>query len=285
MGMGRVGVAAPSDNAAITLNPGLLGLRERYDFHAHFRLGPAGPAPRGEVGGGLGLQWAASAMDARTSSAVALGFAYSGDRFDAPLADRDLPGWWIPGEEITNRKRYQDFAGGLAIPLLDRHLSVGLGGDVGLYDHDRQGEGLFWDLHLGVGLQPTEGLTLGLSARDLLPGDGEDRPMQLLAGLRAEDQGNLAFEINAGHTWVDAASPLSLRAGLEKILGHAELRLGGGWSGPEGQTYATAGIGTSDEGGGLEYGVAVPLSPDPSPGALLHQISIRFGAPAPIDPL
>lgn len=284
LGMGRVGAAAASDNAAITLNPGLLGLRERYDFHAHFRLGPMGPGSGDAQAGPPSLQWAATAMDARTSSAVALGFAYSGDRLDAPLTDRDLPGWWLPGEEITNRKRYHDFAGALAIPLLDRRLSLGLGGNVGLYNHDRQGEGLLWDLHLGLGLQPTPGLTLGLSARDLVPGAGEDRPAQLLGGIRAEDAGNVAFEANVGYTWVPEGEPLSVGAGLEKVAGGAQLRLGGLWSGPEDQLYATAGLGMTDEGGGIEYGIAVPLGPELSLGALVHQVSVRFGAPAEISP-
>ena len=272
LGMGRVGAAASRDNAAITLNPGLLGLHERYDFHAHFRYGPD-----------AGLQWAASAMDGRTSGAVALGLAYSGDRFSPPLTDRDIPAWWPSGEEIPNRKRNDDVTAGLAVPMLQRRVSLGFGGTLGWYNHDRQGSGQLWDLHAGIGVKPIEALTLGLSLRNWAPTVNEDRPTQLLAGIALSDPDSIALEVDIGQTFGWVPHPLTFAAGIDKRVAGADLRFGGAWVGPEDTGFVTAGLGYTDSGGGIEYGLSVPVTGDVTLAATVHQISVRFGAPAPIE--
>ena len=291
LGMGGVGVAAPSDNAGITLNPGTLGLRERFDFHAHGRLGPD-----------LGLQWAGSAMDARTSSAVAVGFAYSGDRYEPPFSNADLPAWVVSDVEPRNRKRFQDFAGAIAVPMLDRRLSVGIGGVLTQFDHDQQGSGSRFDMHAGLGIAAAEWLTLGASVRNFIPLASQDRPLQVLAGIHLQDEGNVAFEANLGRAWVapggllvalgdiatrrvEDPSPWTVAAGIDKTIGGAQLRAGGSWVGPSRRGFATLGIGTVDEGnGGIEYAVVVPVTGDVDLGSTIHQISVRFGAPQDLDP-
>src|SRR5262245_43706569 len=117
---GGVGVAAPADNVGITLNPGTLGMRSRYDFSALFRYGPTG-----------GIGWGATAMDARTSDAVAAGFAYSGSKIEPPLTPNDLPGWKVilPGgraEHISNVYKTHDFCGAIGVPFAHRHVSLGI---------------------------------------------------------------------------------------------------------------------------------------------------------------
>ena len=290
LAMGGTGVAAPADNAGITLNPGLIGLVERYDFHVHGRLGPD-----------LGLQWGASAMDGRTSDVVAAGFAYSGDRFEPDFTNADLPAWRERDEEIRNRKRLHDFAGAVAVPLLSRRVSIGIGGVFTSYNHDQQGQGTRFDMHGGVGIRPVDGLTVGASLRNFLPGEDENRPTELLFGLRLQNEERLAVEVNAGHTFnagggltlaldgpvappLDPASPWTFGGGVQAGVGSTVLRAGGRWSGPLDRSYVTLGIGTDDRGSGaVEYGVSIPVSGDVRFGALLHQISARFGAPQPID--
>jgi hypothetical protein len=275
LAMGGVGAADPGDNAAITMNPGMLGLQERYDLHGHFRLGPT-----------AGMQWAATALDARTSDIVSLGLAYSGDRFEPPLRDSDLPGWSLPGEELGNQKRYHDFTGGLSVALLDRKLSLGFGGNVGLYDHERQGDGWFWDLHAGFGARPVEAVTFGAAVRNFAPGGPEDRPLSVLGGVRGETD-RVAVEANVG--WLaqvaDDRSPLSFGAGVEVPFAEVvRARLGGRWEGPVALPYVTAGIGYEGPDGGLEYGLSVPIGSETTLGSSVHSVSVRFGAPAPITP-
>ncbi|MBX2796493.1 MAG: hypothetical protein KTR31_02455 [Myxococcales bacterium] len=276
VGMGGVGVAAPTDNAGITLNPGTLGLERRYDFHAHFRLGPS-----------AGLQWGATAMDGRTSKRVSAGFAYSGDRFDAPLTDNDLPGWAEPDEEILNRKRFHDLAGAIAVPVLDRKLSFGVGVTYSLFDHDQQGNGRQLDVHGGAAVRPVKALTVGLSARNLVPSDNVlDRPLEVLGGVSVIDEDNLAAEINVGRSWAPGApTPWTVAGGVEKVLGQTQLRGGARWVGPERRSFGTLGIGYTDTSGGIEYSLSVPLNGDVSLGGTLHQVSIRFSAPKPIEPM
>lgn len=271
LGMGGVGAAASRDNAAITLNPGLLALHPRYDFLGQFRYGPS-----------AAMSWGVSALDARTSDVVALGLAYSGDRSDPVLEDADLPGWTVPGAEITNRKRFHDFAGGLAVPVLDRRIGFGLGFVAGLYDHDRQGSGWTFDLHAGAGLRPVDWLVLGAAVRDFVGGQEQDRPLSVVGGLRLEAPEAIAVETNA--TWTDAYTtglPVTLAAGLELPVDAARFRMGWRRDADVGVHSVTAGLGWEREGAGIEYATRVPLS-HTSFGAVVHQVSIRFGAPEDI---
>ena len=289
LGMGGVGVAAPSDNAAVTLNPGLIPLRKRYDVHAHLRYGPT-----------AGLQWAATAVDARTSSDVMAGAAYSGDRFDPALTNADLPAWSLAGEPIENRKRFHDLAFALAIPMAQRRIGAGLAGNVTWFNHDQQGQGRRFEMHAGLGASITKSWTVGASARNFLPLDREDRPLQLLAGTRFEDLENVAFEVNVSRAWVTSGSTqlvfdtaaaqaperpsaLSVIGGVEKVVKNAQVRAGGGWDGPRNRPILTFGLGLTDTSGGIEYGLLVPLVADLDFASTVHQISVRFGAPAEIE--
>lgn len=290
LGMGTVGVAAPADNAAVTMNPGAIGLRKRFDLHVHGRVGPT-----------AGLHWAATAVDARTSDVVAAGFAYSGDRFEPAVTAADLPAWSISGEEIRNRKRYHDFAGAIAVALLDRRISLGVGGALSVYDNDQQGSGRSFDMSAGLGVAPIDALTLGVSIRNFLPHARQDRPAQILAGIRVEDPTSFAIEVNASRGWLPAPTDLVAVAGLataaedpsvwtfsggiDKRFGGVRVRAGGTWQGESRLPFATFGIGShQDDGLGFEYGLAVPLTSDLRFSSTVHQISFRFAAEAEIDP-
>lgn len=270
--MGGVGVAAPSDNAAITLNPGLIGLVERFDFHAHFRLGPTGD-----------LQWAATAIDSRTSERFGAGFAYSGDRYDPPLTNNELPGWSLPGEELANRRRQDDFTLGLGVPLLGRRLSLGASVLFSRFNHDRDGKGSTADVHVGIGVRPVEWLTVGAGIRNLAPiPSPQDRPLSWVAGARLEAT-RAAIE---GNVWSStdplAPSSWSIAAGGEvsPTVG-TRVRLGMFRDGPLQRTRLTAGFGlVSERGGGLDYALMVPVAgQELRPGTLVHQIAVRFSAP------
>lgn len=278
LAMGGVGVAALSDNAAITLNPGLLALRRRYDFQGMFQYGPEG-----------GLQWGASAMDGRTSNNLAAGIAYIGDRTSPELDENELPGWIEPGVEVTNVRRMHDFAGAFAVPFLERKLSIGVGVNVGLFNHDRGGEGWNVDLDAGVGFHPVEALTVGVSTRNVLAVSEQDLPPAVRAGVRIEGEQVLAFEVNAEQRFLPEEQrpefPLWMGVGFEKPIGRARLRAGfqhDPYSAVEAGSYATAGIGVTDQGGVVEYGLMIPLDP-PTLGGTVHGFQISFGAPPEIE--
>ena len=272
LGMGRVGVASADENAALTLNPGLLALEERYDFQGQFRYGPNGSTLFG-----------GSAMDGRTSDQVSGGLAYTGDVADPALGQDDLPGWVLPGTEVENRKRHHDFALGLGFPLAKRHLSVGVGANLGYFDHDRQGTGWLFDGYVGLGARPVDELTLGLAARNFLPLGGEDRPTTYAAGVRLDPKGLPSAEFDATLVpSVDAALPVDLAAGLEVVVGVLSIR--GGWRRDAANDVhsAAAGLGLGNPGASLEYGTLLPLSGTFDLDRTVHQISLRFGAPDPI---
>lgn len=279
LAMGGVGAAASRDNASIALNPGLLGLQVRYDFQAAFRYGPVG-----------GLQWGLSAMDGKTSKKVAAGIAYTGDRLNPPLTQAELPGWVEPGVEVTNVKRLHDFTGAIGVPLLDRKLSVGVAGNVGLFDNDRQGKGFTLDADAGIGLHPVEALTIGVSARNFLSVTDGDRPPSGRVGVRVAAEDIVAVEANVEKTFLPpdlrADFPLWIGAGIEKPIDHIRLR--GGWErdpyavpGVAGN-YATFGLGYEDDAGVIEYGVMIPLD-NPTLAGTVHGFQVRFGAPPGIE--
>jgi hypothetical protein len=223
---GGVGAAATHENAAITLNPGMLGLARRYDFQAQGGFGV-------EAGG----SWGASLVDARTSEHFAGGLSYTGSVAQPEIRTPELPGWITPGTEIPNRKRYHDFALGGASPFADDRASLGLAANLGYFSHDRQGTGWLFDLDAGLGLTPFRHVVLGLAGRNFLPLAGEDRPAEVVGGLRIEPERRFANPgdgtsgaVEADVTWHTASDlplPLAFAAGAE--LQFNALRLRAGW--------------------------------------------------------
>ena len=275
--MGGVGAAASYDTAGITINPGLLALHPRYDFMGVFQYGPDPGATTA-----ADLAWGITAMDARTSDVVALGLAYSGNHYEPLLTEDEFPGWTVPGADIPNEKRLHDFAGALSFATLERRLAFGLGVNVGLYDFDRQGDGLTADLHVGVGARPVDWLVLGAAVRDMIPDQAQDRKLQLIGGVRFESEKLFAFETNAD--WRDDFAidlPVTLASGFEARTGAARIRLGWRREASNGVHAVTTGLGWEQEGAALEYGVRLPLD-HLRFGSTVHSFSLRFGAPPPI---
>ncbi len=258
------------DNAGITVNPGLIALHQRYDFHAHLGYGAA-----------RGLGWGASVVDARTSEVVALGFAYAGDKFSPELTDDEAPGWVPVGATVTNVKRNHDFTLALAGQLFERKLSLGLAGNLGTFNHDRGGSGVQGDMDAGVGIVPHELVTIGLSAQNVLPLEGSTgRDMRFLGGVRLENDTAGGIEFDGGYAPEARDNPLLLSAGGEAMLASGRLRAG--WRLDDAVNHLTAGLGVQTAGGAFEYAFEMPLVAGVGLGSTLHTLGIRFGAPAPI---
>lgn len=264
--MGSASLAAHDNNAAITTNPGLLALTDRYDFSAQLGIGP-------------GMHWGATAMDGRTAENVAMGFTYAGDRYEPALAVDELPGWTVPGDDIPNMKREHDFALALSGALAEDRVAFGVGGHLAVYDNDRNGKGTTGNVDVGVGLRPTDFLTVGVAGNNLVPLDVlGDRPMRVGTGVMLHGA-PAAIEVDGGWVASDEGAPFFLDAGTELRPGAARLRVGGRYDGPTATPAVTGGVGIAGEGGALEYGIEVPLG---GAGPIAHVFGVRFGAPAPI---
>jgi hypothetical protein len=268
--MGETGVADPTDNVAITLNPGMLALTERYDFAGSFSFGPQ-----------EGLHWSTSAMDGRTSDYVAAGVSYAGDHTNPPLSQDDMPGWVAEDENVENVRRTHDFTGAFSVPMAKRRLAVGMGFTVGIYDFDRHGSGWTFDAMAGVGVRATDWLTFGGSYRNFVPGpNAQDRVPDARVGARAEVATQFAVEADLVMTVLDDRLPFGFGAGGELMLGAARIRAGYKLD-EEHVSNIAFGLGWDGDGAGLDFGFLSPV-PRLDFQEVIYQVSLRFGASAPM---
>lgn len=263
-GAGSAGVAVPGSNAAITANPGLLGLEERYTFAGAFGYGERG------------LHWNFGAMDAKTA-AVGFGVVYSGDRYNPPLTADELPGWNVPGAEVPNRKRNHDVAIGLGIPMADRKLGLGINGSLSFFNHDRQGKGVTGNLGAGFGWRPDPHVSIGLAGRNLLPIDSPGRELELLGGFWLGERGVGGFTAEGG-AQLDGGSVLLLAEGGEVWAGKSAA-IRGGWRLEDAVHRATVGFGAGSADTSLDLAAQVPLNALSKPGEWTFLLSIRFEGP------
>ena len=269
--MGRTGIASDAENTALSLNPGMLGLTERYDVEGMFRYGPDG-----------GIGWGGSVVDARTSDRIAGGLFYSGESYSPPLTLNDSPAWTIPGEEIPNHRRFHDFGLGLGFPLADRAVSLGVGALLGYYDHDRFGDGWRFDAVAGFGWNPLDALTLGVVGRGFVPTE-QDIPPSTGVGVRFHPD---KFVAEADASWfpdVTEGLPITAAAGLEQGFGAGRIRAGWQYDALTTVHAVSAGLGVTGNGGFLEYAAWIPVTGEVGLEATQHVISVRIAAPEDLD--
>lgn len=257
--------AAFDDNAAVTSNPGALGLDVRYDFSALFRYGPQGD-----------LEWGGAVVDSRTAPRVAFGVSYVGGVTTPELAIADLPGWKLSDEALDPVRRDHQINVGLALPLLDHRLSFGAGGEVLFFDREVGGSGTTGNLDFGVAGRPVPWLGLGLAGRDLIPTGNDARTLELGAGARAVvDFGSAGFDLD----YFPVYEAIDYAAGLEGTTSYASGRVGFRDSGVTGAQHGTWGIGLAGDGASLDYAMAIPIGDRLTGDGLSHLLSITFAAP------
>lgn len=267
LGMGGVAAAHSSDNAAITVNPGMMALTRRYDFHGHFKYGPS-----------KGTHWAGSAVDGQTSKVLWVGVAYAGDAYNPELRPGELPGWTVPGEEILNTKRFHDLTLAVSVPLVPERVALGLNGGVSFYNHERQGQGSTGNGDVGLGILATNWLSIGIAGENLLPLSG-DRTLGAIAGVRLFDAEIGAFEIDGGYHHLDSEG-LNIGVGGEKNAGLARLRVGYDVDLGLSEQHVSWGLGLVGEGGSFGYAMMLPVGPgEPTAAGLVNQFSITLAAP------
>lgn len=264
---GHAAVANPLSNAAVSMNPAAIAVIQRYDFTLAGSYGQRG------------LHWNLAAADSKTSDFVGFGLTYSGDRFNPPLQTWELPGWSVPDQVLTNQKRNHDIGAALAVPLFERRLSIGLGGSVSFYDHERQGEGTAGNLTAGLAMNPAQDLVIGVSARNLLPvpDPNEDRPMEILGGFYLGDVqvGSLSVE---GGVRPERDAMLVLGAGGEAAVSEG-VRIRGGWRLEDAAHEVTFGGGAGTDKAGVDLGFAIPTASFLKPADWTVCLSVRFEGP------
>ncbi|HMV66332.1 MAG TPA: hypothetical protein PKA64_05740 [Myxococcota bacterium] len=267
-GMGGSSVADPTDLTAIRTNPAAVGLTERYDIQALFG-----------VSNGRDLRWGIAAGDSRTNDRVSFGLAYMGGLTRPPFLPEELPPFAVTGEEPENKKQRHDIELSLSVPLLDRRLAFGLGGNLLIYNQTWNGKGVTGNLAAGVAARPIDELSLGIGFRDLLPiAEQPDRPATMNVGARGgvEDivvaSGELGYRLEKGE-----GSPLTGRLGVQGTIDFVQARAGWTWDGPLQTHLVTWGIGASADAGSIDYAMQIPVN---QPGLrfadLIHTLTITL---------
>ncbi|MBN2800096.1 MAG: hypothetical protein JXX28_13205 [Deltaproteobacteria bacterium] len=251
-------VALPGDTAAMYDNPAALALEERYDL-----LGWGSLAPSGDREGGLAVH------DAR-SGAFALGLSLRLDHRTPAWTDADLPGWVADGVLPSNTRRGREGAFAVALPLLDRRLTLGIGGLAQQMERDSADPEWMGEASVGVAGRLGAGLTVGVSGQGLLPHSLSGRdPATWTGGVRYLLDGVGAI---AGSAGLDVAGAPRGALGLEARPGQVRARAG--WRYQEGGHALQGGVGVENEAGALDYGITVPLGG----GEAIHGLSIRIRA-------
>lgn len=266
LAQGSTTVANPYSIGSVNANPAAVGLVERYIFGVGFHYG------------GRGIHWQATAIDTQTSKA-AFGLTYSGDRYNPPLTEAELPGWTVPGQELTNKKRTHDLGFALAAPFLERRLVFGLGGSVSFFDNERSGKGTTGNLNAGVAARPQPWVSLGLSGRNLLPIDdaGSDRPMEIVGSTWLGQVGIASFAFEGG-VRPESTSLLLLATGVEVNPTEASA-VRAGWRLQDGGHLLSLGAGGGTEEGSVDFAIQAPTNRFGKPLDWTYMLSIRFLAP------
>jgi len=183
-----------------------------------------------------------------------------------------MPGWTLPGEELTNERVRQDLRGAGGFRILEGRLGFG-GGLRYLRDNSELGgeeSGLELDLSM-AGLL-AEGVSLAVAGRNILPESLD--PLSVEVGLwwNAVDPINLALDAVFQEGVVEG------RAGLEVGLAEA-IRLRGGYSFSEKSQHLGAGVGLLGEGTRLDYALSMGTS-GLREGITTHTLAIFIAVPS-----
>lgn len=262
-GQAGAGMAHPYSSDAASVNPAVIGLVERYDSVVSADIGARALGAHGLV------------VDSRTMPRLSMAVGYRYRRINPPMTDSELPGWLPDGEAATNKSNGHGVTLAFAAPLADRHLSLGIGGDLSRDEHERRGVVWDGDLDVGVAWRPTGSVAVGVGGRDLLPLASLDHPARVGGGvwLGAEDLGGLAVDA----TWrvVDGdGSPLDVAVGLQRQVTTANFTAGWRWDGRYARHAVTAGFGWSSEGQWLDLAVDVPVTGE----ATARDVVVKVGA-------
>lgn len=246
--------------AAGSANPGDIGV---------IRRGPAamlltkGYSSQIDFGFGDGPRLVTSIQDTRTSD-FGMGVMVTHHWYSRDVDDNEMPGWRLPGEEITDTSRDGSYRVSMGYGFLPQTVTspdgayeirrVALGASVAYerWTGDLKGLRTGWALDVGVAGRPTRTLAVSATARDLLTPWGLRDPSFDL-GLWWTPRPFLGLGVDGAYDPNVDTTPLVTHAGGEVLAGQVMvLRSGYGLEGS--RQYVAAGIGVkADQTARLDY--------------------------------
>ena len=251
-GRDGVGRADGADAGSISENLAAASLDPHYNVVTGAALGPDHH-----------FRYHAGAIDTRTS-VVSLGAGYYRLTDNVPPASAELPGWMPPDEVFDNPAQHQGAFLGLAVPFLERKVSLSV---TGRYDWENSiygGKDTTFNFGFGAAVRPVESLTFAAGIRDLLDTGYSRNARRADLGVRFSSGPFIGVEANA-------VAPLAGDYSLGAWGWHGGADIGftkwftlrGGASFSHGVTSASAGIGLVSEHACLDYGMKIETK-DPS---------------------
>lgn len=243
--LGRAGVsrADGTDVASFGENIAAISLGDTYAVFAGAGLGASSA---------YGLH--AGAVDAQTS-AVAFGLRYVRLSDQPALTGDDLPGWKVPGDTLENPTTHQGVHAGLALPLIDTQLALGVTGRYDWRSSTLGGKEHAINMGVSAAWRPVETVTLAAGADNLLQNDYPDTARSLGAGVRWAPGDYLGLEL-------DMQSPWDQRVGFAEWGLGADLGLNE-WlvlrAGVETTWAVAGGLALQGDNASLNYGARFPL--------------------------
>ena len=262
-GRGGTGLANGNDVGAIAENVATIALSERYDLGGG---GVAGPDDTwlGRI----------AAVDSRTSL-VTLGASYTFRTDDVPPATEFIPGWTVLGEAITNTTSHQGVTLGMAYPLANRKVALGLTGRYDWRASETSGESNGFNVSLSAAARPLAPLTLALAINNALDLGYEDTRRLVDLGVRWEPGPYLGLEGELTTEWMGDPFEESLAEHVGVDFGVTEwLRLGAGWQHEDGLHQVGGGLALVSDKAELDYSLVADV--DAEPARLWHGIDVRL---------
>ncbi len=269
LGSGGVGLADGKNPAGEELNLSAAALDPSYVVYGGAEVGPD-----------KRFLARSGAVDSRTSP-VALGAGYRWMTDNVPPTGADLPGWKPAGGDLSNLTTTQRVHLGLAVPLLDRRLSIGAHTRFDWRTSALTGASNAFNFGFSVAGRPVPSLTVAAGARNLLVSDFPDVTRLADLGVRFDPGPYLGLEVDVSAPIEGPASGAEARFGVDTFQWRAGadvsatkwLALRGGWSLVEDHHHAHVGLGLVSDKATLEYGVKVQLD---QPARNWHALDLRI---------
>jgi len=277
LAMGGVTIGTVRSSASVLTDPAVLALKARYELQATGLIGPDHL---------LGAR--AYALDS-TTGPVTLGLGYQYSHSVPQTSDADLPGWVLPGDDMSNAEARTALGGGLATSFGDRRVALGLGFTwyqrvTRFTDVQRWPEGR---VSVSGRIGSEEQLVLSGVADNLLQPGNTDTPMKFGVGStwRPTEPFALAGQLELRTGLFEAPPQLAFGVGAEGLIAKT-VALRGGFrrDADRASDLLTAGIGAYTEQVSLDYAaeLVVGHAGDPPPGwddnkiRTQHTLSLRI---------
>jgi hypothetical protein len=263
LGRGGVGRADATDISGEELNLAAVSLIPSYSFFGGAELGPDGR-----------FLARAGAVDSRTSP-VALGAGYRWRADNVPPTGAALPGWApADGEALDNPTTAHRVHLGVALPFLERRLSLAVHTRFDWWDAEIAGPANAFNFGFSVAGRPVPSLTVAAGARSLLTTVDTRTQREVDLALRFDPGPYLGFEADVVAPIADGldVDTFEWRAGLD-VSATQWLALRGGWSMDSGGHNAHLGLGLVSDKATLDYGIKVQLD---APERNWHALDLRI---------